>query len=128
MGRPGCKRRLVIEDEYWELLQAGTRTKLEPFKDYLVARLIEFPELSAAALFEEICAMGYAGGISTLKDFTQPYRVRRSEPLVRFETPPGKQAQVDWAHLGAHTLDGKPTHLWRATRASTNGDGSSLGA
>jgi transposase len=87
-------------------------SKLEPFKDYLVGRLTEFPELSAAALFDEISAMGYAAGLSILKDLTRPYRVRRREPVVRFETPPGKQAQVDWAHLGVHSLDGKPTHLY----------------
>ena len=80
-------------------------SKLEPFKDYLLARLAEFPELSAAALYEEISAMGYDGGLSILKEFTLPYRRRRREPVVRFETPPGRQAQVDWAELGLHVLD-----------------------
>jgi len=87
-------------------------SKLDPYKDYLLARLSEFPELSAVSLMDEIRAMGYAGGISILKDFTRPYRVRRREPVVRFETPPGKQAQVDWAHLGIHPLDGRPTHVY----------------
>jgi transposase len=85
--------------------------KLEPFKDYLLARLSEFPELSAAALLEEIRAQGYEGGISILKDFTRPYRKRRREPVVRFETPPGLQAQVDWAELGRHELDGQEVGL-----------------
>ncbi len=73
-------------------------SKLDPYKDYLLSRLAEFPELSAVALFEEIKALGYAGGLSILQDFTRPYRVRRKEPVVRFETPPGHQAQV---RLGA---------------------------
>ena len=34
-------------------------SKLDPYKDYLLARLAEFPELTAAALCEEIRAMGY---------------------------------------------------------------------
>jgi len=79
-------------------------SKLGPYKDYLLARLSEFPELSAAALLEEIRAQGYEGGISILKDFTRPYRRKRREPVVRFETPPGRQAQVDWAELGRHEL------------------------
>jgi len=87
-------------------------SKLEPYRDYLLARLAEFPELSAEVLFEEICAMGYAGGRTILKEFTLPYRVRRREPIVRFETPPGRQAQVDWAHLGIHEIGGTPTHLY----------------
>jgi transposase len=87
-------------------------SKLEPYRDYLLARLAEFPELSAEALFEEIQALGYAGGRSILKEFTRPYRIRRKEPVVRFETPPGRQAQCDWAHLGTHVIRGELTPLY----------------
>jgi len=91
--------------------QGRPPSKLEPFKPYLVDRLAEFPELSAISLFEEVKALGYEGQISILKDFTRPYRVRRKEPVVRFETPPGRQAQCDWAHLGTHELP-TPTTLY----------------
>ena len=79
-------------------------SKLDPYRDYLLARLAEFPELSAVALCEEIRALGYAGGLSILKEFTYPYRQRRREPVVRFETPPGRQAQADWSSLGRHLV------------------------
>jgi transposase len=92
--------------------QSRPPSKLEPYKDYLLARLVEFPELSVEALFEEITALGYSGGRSILKEFTLPYRIRRKEPVVRFETPHGHQAQVDWAHLGTHVLAGRPTPLY----------------
>jgi transposase len=92
--------------------QGRPPSKLEPFKDYLVARLTDFPELSVEALFEEVTGLGYAGGRSILKEFTQPYRIRRREPVVRFETPPGRQAQVDWAHLGTHFIAGRPTPIY----------------
>jgi transposase len=36
-------------------------SKLEPHKDYLLARLAEFPELSVEVLLEEIRSMGYTG-------------------------------------------------------------------
>ncbi len=41
-------------------------SKLDPFKDYLTQRLADFPELCAITLFEEIKAMGYTGGVTTL--------------------------------------------------------------
>jgi transposase len=63
-------------------------------------------------LLEEIKKQGYSGSITILKDFTRPLRVRRREPVVRFETLPGEQAQVDWAHLGAHRIDGKEVKLY----------------
>lgn len=87
-------------------------SKLDPYRDYLLARLSEFPELSAEALFEEIRAQGYQGGITILKDFTRPYRVRRREAVVRFETPPGQQAQCDFSPLGRHEIQGRPTDLY----------------
>ena len=90
-GPPSCQARVLP-------------SKLDPYKDYLLARLAEFPELSAVALAEEIRALGYAGGLSILKEFTFPYRQRRREPVVRFETPPGRQAQADWSGLGRHLL------------------------
>jgi transposase len=90
-------------------------SKLDPHKDYLVTRLTDFPDLPAITLFEEIRERGYVGGMSILKDFTYPYRRRRREPVVRFETPPGHQAQVDWAHLGRHELSGVLTPLYLFT-------------
>jgi len=92
--------------------QGRLPSKLDPHKDYLLARLSEFPELSTVVLCEEIRAQGYTGGLTILRNFTRPYRVRRREPVVRFETPPGRQAQCDWAHLGTHVLDGVPTPLY----------------
>lgn len=72
--------------------------KLAPFEPIIDARLAIYPELSAVRLFEEVRAAGYAGGLSQLKCYVRRVRPRPPvEPLVRFETPPGHQAQVDFA-------------------------------
>lgn len=48
--------------------------------------------------------------------FNRHLRVLRptatAEPLVRFETDPGRQVQVDWAHLGHWPLDGELVDLY----------------
>ena len=89
-------------------------SKLDAHKDYLIDRLADFPELTAKKLLAEIRAQGYAGGVSILKDFTRPYRVPRKGPVVRFETPPGEQAQCDFGELGRHEIRGRLTavHLF----------------
>lgn len=92
--------------------RAARPSKLDPFKEYLTERLREFPELCAVTLFEEIRARGYEGGQTRVNTFTRPLRVPRREPVVRFETEPGHQAQVDWAHLGRHELAGITTSLY----------------
>ena len=78
------------------LLQGGTTStrksrqvssKLDPFREYLLARMLS----------------GYSGSRSILKEFMHPFRVMAKErATVRFETPPGRQAQVDWAPSRSH--------------------------
>lgn len=81
-------------------------SKLDPFKDYVRQRHEE-SQLSAVRLLEEIRPQGYAGSIQTLRRYVnqlKPDQKRRRKVTVRFETPPGKQAQVDWAHCGKFSL------------------------
>jgi transposase len=90
----------------------STKSKLDPYKEYLISRLAEYPALTVEKLLREIQAQGYGGGTSILAEFTAPYRSRRKEKSsIRFETPPGKQAQVDWAELGYHVIDGRKVKL-----------------
>lgn len=81
---------------------AARATKLDPFRDYLRGRRAEHP-LSAVRLLGEIRAMGYTGSVVTLRRFlaTLDGQERRQKRVtVRFETPPGHQAQADWAFAG----------------------------
>jgi transposase len=56
---------------------------------------------------------GYQGGYSTVKEYLQPKRgAARTSVVRRFETPPGRQAQVDWGHLGTLTVNGEKHRLW----------------
>jgi transposase len=73
-------------------------TKLDPYKAIITARLETYPELSAVRLFDEVRAAGYPGGLAQLQVFVRRVRPRPpAEEVVRFETPPGQQAQVDFA-------------------------------
>ena len=75
-------------------------SKLDPFKPLIDARLETYPALSAVRLFEEAKAAGYAGGITRLREYVARVRPRTEpEPVVRFETAPGLQAQVDFARF-----------------------------
>ncbi len=75
-------------------------TKLDAYKDIIRKRLDDFPELSSVRLLEEVQAAGYTGGYSQLRDYVRSVRPRPApEPPNRFETPPGKQGQVDFAEF-----------------------------
>jgi transposase len=95
--------RRVLRGQHDLKRRESTRpSKLDPFKDYLRQRRAEYP-LSAVRLTAEIRPMGYAGSVITVRRFlaTLDDRDHRERRLtVRFETPPGQQAQADWASAG----------------------------
>jgi transposase len=74
--------------------------KVDPYRAIIIARLSEYPKLSATRLHEEIRAAGYAGGYTQVKQYVRQVRPRPTmDPIVRFETAPGLQAQVDFAEF-----------------------------
>ena len=75
-------------------------TKLDRYRSILETRLAAYPALSAVRLLEEIRAAGYTGGYSQLTTLVRQLRPAPSpEAVVRFETPAGHQAQVDFAEF-----------------------------
>ena len=76
---------------------AGLR---DAFKPYLKERLAA-GVWNAMVLLRELRERGYTGGYTILTDYLRPLRQEaRSVAVRRFETPPGKQAQVDWGDWG----------------------------
>jgi len=74
--------------------------KVDAFRPIIEARLAEFPKLTATRLFDEIRAAGYDGGYTQVKEYVRRVRPAPTpDPVVRFETPPGHQAQVDFAEF-----------------------------
>jgi transposase len=75
-------------------------TKLDAYRGIIEARLAVYPQLSAVRLLDEIRAAGYTGGYSQLKACVRQVRpVPTPAPIIRFETPAGRQAQVDFARF-----------------------------
>lgn len=75
--------------------------KLDPFKAYLQERIdAARPHwIPATVLLREIQAQGYAGGVSRLKSWLAPFKRPVYDPVVRFETLPGQQLQVDFTTI-----------------------------
>jgi transposase len=90
-----------IEAPVYGPRSVGRPSKLAPFMGFLRERLATFPDLSAARLTREVRALGYAGAYTAVKRFLAAIRPEnRPKPYeVRFETPPGLQAQVDFARF-----------------------------
>jgi len=76
--------------------------KLDPYKGYITGRMAAAaPDvIPATVLLREIRGRGYDGGYTRLKEFVRGLRpAPRPDPVVRFETDPSEQMQVDWANI-----------------------------
>lgn len=96
-----------LEPPAYSPRQAGRPSKLAPYLDYLRARVAAFPELSAVRLNREIREQGYTGACTAVKRFVAAIRPEHGpKPFeVRFETPAGQQAQVDFARFVTEFTD-----------------------
>lgn len=79
----------------------GRPSKLAAYLDFLRERVTAFPELSAERLTRENRELGYAGAYTAVKRYLAAVRPENGpKPYeVRFETPAGVQAQVDFARF-----------------------------
>lgn len=74
-------------------------SKLDPYKPQLDIWMQQ-GIFNCVVLLERLRALGYDGGMSILKEYVHPYRPAKSAPAVRrYETPSGKQAQMDWGSV-----------------------------
>jgi transposase len=80
--------------------RAPRPTRLDPFRAYLTERVAAWPELTGARLLREIRELGYPGGRTAVTDLLREVRPEPAPVFEgRFETPAGRQAQVDFAEF-----------------------------
>jgi transposase len=91
---------------------------LDPYRDWLRARAPEV-DYNAAVLYRELVPHGYTGSAMQVGRFIRPLRVAARggpEATVRFETPPGHQAQVDFGQRKLWIADAfVPAHVFVCT-------------
>ena len=84
-------------------------TLLDPFTAYLRERVKAYPGLTGQRLFRELKELGYPGGYTAVTDYLRDVRPAADPRFeLRFETPPGEQAQVDFARFQV-VFTGEPT-------------------
>lgn len=77
-------------------------TKLQPYHSYLRTRIEAAKPywITATVLLRELNSLGYEGGITMLKEHIKQYKPNPPvDPVVRFETQPGEQMQVDFTTI-----------------------------
>jgi len=94
--------RKVLRGQHPMRVKAAVRgSALDPYKAHVRDRFERYG-LSAVRLIEEIRPLGYTGSVVTLRRYLKTLKApleRLKQVTVRYETPPGLQAQVDFAEF-----------------------------
>jgi transposase len=91
-------------------------SKLTRYHGFIDSKIKEQPYFNCEILYDDLLKIGYTGKISILRDYVKT--VRRevlTEAVIRFETVPGHQAQVDWKEHGKQMIDGEIKKLYQFT-------------
>ena len=96
-------------------------SKLDPFMPR-IEELSAKKDVTARKIFQILRAEGYTGGRTIVVDKVRELRGSRAsrKAFIRFETPPGLEAQMDWSPYTL-TIDGRRTkiHLFSMILASS---------
>jgi transposase len=89
----------VLEDKR----KLSRPSKLDEYRPMIGRLLEEFPNITGVRMHEELVEAGFDGGKTIVCDLLRTIRPRpKIEPVVRFETEPGLQGQMDWS---PYTID-----------------------
>lgn len=94
--------KIVKERVPKEFKKVTRKSKLDEYKMYAEQRYQQ-SQLSTVRIKQEIEKMGYKGSVATLRRYIRKLASKEidyKKMTVRFETPPGEQAQADWAYAG----------------------------
>jgi len=84
---------------------------LDPHHDTIQKLLSDTPDIKAPAVLERLRKLGYAGGITTVRDYLRGKRpARRREAFLTLDFHPGAAMQVDWADFG-YIIPGCPRRV-----------------
>lgn len=93
------------------LLGRKKPSKLDSYKPML-QEMMNQGIFNCVVLLDRIRNMGYDGSMTILKDYVHPFRPGKSTPAVRrYETLPGKQAQMNWGICQFEDEQGQLHHV-----------------
>jgi transposase len=113
---------MTLEEAVEEFEPNDRKKKLDPYRDWIVNWLREFPSLSGAQIYDWLQERfpNIDVGESTVRRYVNEvrdlYQIEKKEESREYESveelPPGKQLQVDWGQTIQKNMHGKEIRLY----------------
>jgi transposase len=110
-----CDRmvRKYLKGDFGTRPRKSKRSLLEPFHPFINELLEDDPFINLVPVYERLQRRGYTGGMTILRDHARKVRKRiTTKAVLRYETEPGLQAQVDWKECGRWNIGGELIKLY----------------
>ena len=114
--------KMTFEEAVEEFGPGDRKKKLDPYRDWIINWLKEFPSLSGAQIFDWLqekfpdIDVGESTVRRYVNEIRELYQIEKKEEPRTFESvdelPPGKQLQVDWGQTIQKDIRGKEVHLY----------------
>lgn len=108
ISRETVRKYAKLPDGYIPIIKRATvENSVDPFLPH-IAKILETAKeensyIPTTVIYDEICKLGYEGSLRWLQTVMQRYelrnRIKDEEKLIRFETKPAQQMQVDWVEF-----------------------------
>lgn len=116
MGRSDRTIRNWLGQTPRERIKPVRKSILDEYKPFIEALVRENPEINGALIYKKLIKTGYQGKSSILRDFITKIRKEENQKaVIRFETEPAHQAQVDWIEFGKQYVNGSVQKLYAFT-------------
>jgi transposase len=113
---------MTFEEAQVEFKPGDRKKKCDPYQDWIVNWLREYPSLSGAQVFDWLLERfpSIEVGESTVRRYVneirEVYQIEKHEETREYESveelPAGKQLQVDWGQTIQKNIDGKEVKLY----------------
>ena len=113
LGRTDRTIRTWLKQMPRERKKPVRRSKLDTYKPLIETLVRENPEINGARIYEKLLKSGFTGKGSIVREYIT--KIRKEETLkavIRFETEPAHQAQVDWIEFGRQNVNGRIRKLY----------------
>jgi len=96
-------RKYIENPQLPKAKRAKKASKLDPYRDLIKEFLEKDPDVKAPVVLQRLRDNGFEGKITIVRDYLQKVREQKKyrQAFIRFESPPGKQMQIDWGHFGS---------------------------